>query len=264
MNVFVEGIGLRGAGLADWADAREILRGERPYTPSPMSPPQAELLPPTERRRCGEVVRLALHIGVTALQGSPRRAQALATVFTSASGNGEVIHQICEVLATATREVSPTRFHNSVHNAPAGYWSIATGSRAPSTSLCASQGSFAAGLLEATLQCSNDCEAVLLMAYDMPHPEPLARVSPVIAPFGVALLLAPAMTPQSFASLAVELTSGAVETQLDQPALEALRRGNAAARALPVLQALALGSRAAAVLPYVSERHLSVAAAPCR
>ena len=43
--------------------------------------------------------------------------------------NGQVIHEICEALATDEREVSPTRFHNSVHNASAGYWGIATRSQ---------------------------------------------------------------------------------------------------------------------------------------
>ncbi len=41
----------------------------------------------------------------------------------------------------------PTQFHNSVHNAVAGYWSIATKSTQPMTCLAAHDHSFAAGLL---------------------------------------------------------------------------------------------------------------------
>ncbi len=263
MKVYVEGVGILAPGLADWAAARDILRGERPYLSAPMPKPVADLLPPTERRRCGEVVRLALHVGMAALQGSRTRAQTLPTVFTSASGNGEVIQQICEVLATAEREVSPTRFHNSVHNAAAGYWGIATGSHAPSTSLCAADGSFAAGLVEAALQAGDANDAVLLIAYDLPHPEPMAARCPVIASFGAALVLSNALTVASLAALEMTFTQDEAETRSIKGPLESLRSGNSAARSLPLLQALALATRARLTLPYVSGCQLAVALTPC-
>ena len=84
------------------------------------------------------------------------------------------------MLATDGREVSPTRFHNSVHNAPSGYWAVATGSREPSTSLCAYDASFAAGLLEAAAQATVDDRPVTLVAYDLPYPEPLQRARPIV------------------------------------------------------------------------------------
>jgi hypothetical protein len=95
-----------------------------------------EALPPAERRRTGLPVRLALDVGLQALRASTREPERLATVFTSSCGDGTVIHELCEALDSAERAVSPTRFHNSVHNAPAGYWGIALRARAPSTSLC--------------------------------------------------------------------------------------------------------------------------------
>ena len=63
-----------------------------------------------------------------------------------------ICHEICQALALAAREVSPTRFANSVHNAAAGYWSIATGSMMESNVLCAFDASFVAGLLDAMTQ----------------------------------------------------------------------------------------------------------------
>ena len=96
--------------------------------------------------------RWALTVGRHALGERLAEAGEIATVFASCGGDGPITHQICEVLAGPDRAVSPTAFHNSVHNAPAGYWSIATRSRAPSTSLCGHDGSFAAGLLEAATQ----------------------------------------------------------------------------------------------------------------
>jgi hypothetical protein len=227
-----------------------------------MPRPTAEILPPAERRRCGDLVKLALHVGAEALAPSGARAEDLATVFTCATGNGEVLHQICETLASATRDVSPTRFHNSVHNAAAGYWSIATGARGASTSLCAHQGSFAAGLVEATVQARSENRPVLLVAYDLPPPPPLAAVVPCALPCGLAMLLSPARGPASLAAIELDLVSEGRETTLADPALERLRTGNAAARSLPILVALA-GERAAhATLEWLPGLWLAVSAVP--
>ena len=71
------------------------------------------------------------------------------TVFASSGGDSEVLDKICTALTLPDRPVSPTQFHHSVHNTPAGYWSIATGCTQPSLSLSAYDSSFSAGLLEA-------------------------------------------------------------------------------------------------------------------
>ena len=152
MRVFVDGVGLRGPGLNGWQASCAILAYSEAYTPAPPVLPSSELLPPAERRRTVPTVRLALAVGSEAIMHAKRDPAVTASVFSSSCGDGETIHQIFEVLASPEREVSPTRFHNSVHNAPAGYWSIATQSREPSTSLCCHDASFSAGLLEAAVQ----------------------------------------------------------------------------------------------------------------
>jgi hypothetical protein len=253
----IDGIGLLGPGLPGWDAARGALAGRVPYVHAAMPRPVTDLLPPAERRRCGDTARLALAVGTEALSSGTVAAADVATVFTSASGNGEVVHQICESLATAARDVSPTRFHNSVHNAPAGYWSIATGARGPSTSLCAHDASFAAGMLEAAVQASREGMAVLLVAYDLPQPAPLDAVVPMTAPFGAALLVAPERSAATLAELRLDLVAPAVETRMADPALEALRAGNGAARALPLLAAVARGGAARVALAYF-ERSLSI------
>ena len=93
---------------------------------------------------------------------------------SAASGaDGDNCHALCEQLATDDRQISPTRFHNSVHNAAAGYWSIATQSMAPCQVLCAYDASFGAGLLDALAQVVVDRQPTLLIAYDSEYPEPL-------------------------------------------------------------------------------------------
>ena len=136
MRVCVEGVGLLGPGLCGWQTSRAVLAGSTPYVFAPTVLTASALLPAAERRRTGAPVKLALAVGHEAFTNAGRDAATTATVFTSSGGDGENVHQICETLASTDREVSPTRFHNSVHNAAAGYWGIATGSREASTSLC--------------------------------------------------------------------------------------------------------------------------------
>ncbi len=164
--------------------------------------PAPETLPPTERRRTGRVVRLAFAIGLEATRHAEANPAQLPVVFASSGGDGDNCHEICQTLASADRSLSPTRFHNSVHNAPAGYWSIAAGTQVPSTTICAYDASFAAGLLETLAQIAVRKVATALFAYDLDYPPPLRAARSVPAPFGLALVLHP--SPQRALACAAE------------------------------------------------------------
>jgi hypothetical protein len=251
MQVFVEGVGILGPGLPGWEASRGMLAGWQPYTATPTVLTASPLLPPAERRRCVPTVRLAMAVGAEAVAHAGRDPADVATVFTSSSGDPHTIHQILETLASDQRELSPTRFHNSVHNAPAGYWSIATRSREPSTSLSRDDESFQAGLLEAAAEAAIDGWAVALIAYDLPYPEPLNSVRRIAEPFGIALLLTPGRTEHSLARLDIALSLTAAEpTRMAEPSLESLRVGNPAARSLPLLATLARNATETIVLDY--------------
>jgi hypothetical protein len=257
MRVHVEGVGLCGPGLDGWAPSLPVLTGAQPYRPAQIQIPPSLLLPANERRRAVQTVRLALAVGAEAVSAAGRDASKIATVFASSGGDGETIHQILTVLASPIRELSPTRFHNSVHNTPAGYWGIATGSKAPSSSLCCHDDSFAAGLLEAAVQATVTREAVALIAYDVQYPPPLSRVRPIAAPFATALVLAPVPTAAAHACIEMILRPKiGVPSVMGASALEALRTGTPAARSLPLLEALARQSEAELNLNYLSDMEL--------
>ena len=240
MRAWLEGIGVIGPGLKGWHASRSVLAGTQPHLHEPVAVAASDWLPPAERRRTGTSVRLALAVGREACEHSGRAPRSLATVFTSSGGDGDNQHVICETLASDMRDLSPTRFHNSVHNAPSGYWGIATHSHHPSISLCGFEWSFAIGLLEAASQLHVEREAVLLVAYDTPYPEPLGIVRRVVEPFGTALLLTHDRTNGSMAELEVSLDTHAQEiTRMSGAELEHLRTGNPCARGLPLLAALA-------------------------
>lgn len=264
IRVFVEGVGLQGDGLDGWEAAAAVLAGRAEYRAAPASIPPTMLLPANERRRMVKTVKLALAVGTQAFAHARRDPSETATVFASSGGDGETIHEILESLAAAPIDVSPTRFHNSVHNAPSGYWSIATGSSAPTSSLCMHDSSFAAGLIDAAAQTVAEKQPVGLIAYDLPYPEPLNTVRKIGSTFGVAIVMAPTRSDRTIASLTL-----ALEPRNDPPtpmavhALEAIRIGNPAARSLPLLEALARGIESRIVLEYLASRSLALAIAPC-
>jgi hypothetical protein len=264
MRVFVEGVGLLGPGLQGWEAARRVLAGEEPFRPASTLIGASDLLPAAERRRTPVPVKLALAVGQEAFQNAGRDAAATATVFTSSSGEGETLHHMCEALASAEREVSPTRFHNSVHNAAAGYWGIATRSREASTSLCAYDASFGAGLIETMTQVVSWRKPVALIAYDQPYPEPLHSARPLLASFGAAFVLTPEATGRTSATFELEFLPGEEKpARMSDSALEELRLGVPAARALPLLEALARETEGNVVLDFLTETRLRIAVSPC-
>ena len=254
----IEGVGLAGPGLAGWKDARYTIAGHIPYAPSPTTIAMPDALPAVERRRAGKSVRLALAVGLEATADADRPARELAAVFTSSTGDGDNLHAICETLASDDRLISPTRFHNSVHNAPSGYWGIATGAMLAADSIAAYDGSFGAGLIEAAGRvAAQPSQAVLLIAYDAPYPEPLHATRPLPDSFAVALVLSsPAQTGRG-SVMTLEMTHAAPSVLADA-SLEAIRRGVPAARSLPLLRMLARGETGRTTIEYLDGLSLAV------
>jgi Beta-ketoacyl synthase, N-terminal domain len=238
LSAYVEAIGVRGPGLADWPSTAAVLCGAVPYDSVPTELPPPGQLPSAERRRAVPVVRIAFAAAEEALRALQGEPGPLPTVFASSGGDGLNYHQICETLASDNKKISPTRFHNSVHNAPSGYWSIATRDMATSNVLCAHDASFGAGLLDALAQVVCDGGRVMLVAYESDYPEPLHSVRPIAASFGVAFVLAAEPSAHAVARIDVSLADAPADTLADA-ALETLRRGVPAARSLPLLAAFA-------------------------
>jgi hypothetical protein len=263
LSAYIDGIGLVGPGLDNWPAAQPILAGHAAYESRPLVVAAPAALPPAERRRTGLAIKVALAVAFDAIAAGQLDARQLATVFTSSGADNDNCDAICKTLASDDRSISPTRFHNSVHNAPAGYWGIASGAMTPATVLCAHDASFGAGLLEALTQLAVDGLGTLLIAYDMPYPEPLHAKRPLPAAIGIALALMPERSTHSLARIELELSDAAPDTLADA-ALEALRRNIPAARGLPLLQCVARGEGGRVVLDYLDPLHLLVQVEPCR
>jgi Beta-ketoacyl synthase, N-terminal domain len=296
LSACVRGIGLLGPGLDDWLSGASVLSGVTPYTSRATVLPVPAALPAAERRRTGTVVRLALAIGFEASSRAGANPAELPTVFSSSGGDGNNCHEICQTLATGDRQLSPTRFHNSVHNAASGYWSIAVGATPASNVLCAYDATFGAALLEALTQVVVDRTPVLLVAYDSAYPEPLHGVRPIPDAFGVAMVLAPVSTsglasargpgpasalglgpasaPAAHASsdareapapfiITVALTDASADLMADAQ-LEVMRATIPAARCLPLLSKLARQEHGRVVIDYLEEQRIAIEVSPWR
>jgi len=257
LTASLQGIGVLGPGLDNWAAAAAVLRQEVAYQPLATLLPAPGVLPPAERRRAGRIIKLALAVGAEAVTHARADARTLPTVFSSSGGDGDNCHEICVTLASEDRQISPTRFHNSVHNAAAGYWSIAYGCTRASTSLCAGDASFGAGMLEALALLACGAESVLMLAYDADYPQPLRATRDIPDAFAIALLFAPADSEHALAQLQCELVGEPPDT-LDDQHLEALRRSIPAARGLPLLHSLAHRRAGSVCLDYLDGTRLAI------
>ncbi|WP_412478401.1 beta-ketoacyl synthase chain length factor [Azonexus sp. IMCC34839] len=262
LTAWIEGIGFLAPGMPDWPTARAILRGEQAWENAPSVLPAPAILPPAERRRASRVVKLTLAVGLEAAAHAGADVSTLATVFSASGADGHNCHAICEQLATDDRQISPTRFHNSVHNAAAGYWGIATKAMAPCQVICAYDAGFGAGLLDALAQVALDRQTTLLIAYDSEYPEPLFATRPVPDVAGVGLVLAPEKSERSLARITVQPSTAPAEAMADAE-LDVQRNAIPALRALPMLRRLANGEGGPVGVDYLPPMQLEIDLQPC-
>lgn len=259
LQATIEGVGFWARGLPSWDAAVAHARDGAPLADAPTRP-SPELLAPNERRRAPETVAVALDVALAACAAAGREPAALPSVFASAHGDLAITDYMCATLASDPGSVSPTRFHNSVHNAAAGYWTIGAGAMQPATAISAGRASFAQGLIEALAQLATGSDAVLLVAYDSAAVGPLAQVAPSEGLLGAALVLSRHARDDA-PVLSVELGDGDVAADAHGP-LARHAAGNAMAPMLPLFDALARndvrGMHDAVILPAGPGRALTV------
>ncbi len=239
LTAYIESIGFWTNGLPSWDAARAFvatgtLPEAAPAKPSP------QLLPPNERRRAPESVAVALDVALSACQAAGRDPASLPSVFTSTHGDLSITDYVCTTLAAEPLAMSPTKFHNSVHNAAAGYWTIGAGCYEAATAISAYDGSFAEGLVEALAQLAAGAEAVLLVGYDTGATGPLRSVHDFTGLLGGALLLTREGTGPRLSVTYADGDAGALPGG-DGP-LGRHAGGNAIAPMLPLFDALATGT----------------------
>jgi len=257
MNVYVNGISVLGPGLIDPKQTMAILRGEAHWQNEALPLLKPAMLPANERRRTTALIKLALQ----SLQGLLREyddLDSVATVFASSGGDLEIVDKMCRALATEEKIISPTVFHNSVHNAPAGYWSIAASLRCDSTSISGGDASFMVGLMEAMTRVMTEKGVVLYVAYEFPAPAPLHAKNPLNYPLAIALRLGVQAEPGVLGALSLHGEVDKSWTRCRNASLEPLRENIPSGAGLPLIEALCRRARMEVDLPYLSGKHYAV------
>jgi Beta-ketoacyl synthase, N-terminal domain len=239
LTAHLDGIALWAPTLPGWQSARAVLRGEAAAADPPHPIPLPDALPRAERRRAPQTAALSLAAADEAIQACGHDPASLLAVFASAHGDLPVIDHLCSTLVHTPTQVSPTRFLHSIHNAPAGQWSMLACNGLANTAVSGAAHSFAHGLLEALVQCAAEQRPVLFVAYDTAAVGALIHTTSSEGALAVALVLSPQPGPHTCAKLDWHLAAGEAETPTAKsPAAQALNR-NAMAPALPLFEALA-------------------------
>lgn len=244
---FLDAIGLAAPGLPDWTSSQAILRGEQPYIAAALPPYLPTLLPANERRRACAAIRTASRAAEQAVDGC--NPAGLATVFASSETNLHIAARLCTALADGLRQVSPTDFHASVHNAAAGNWSIGTRSQQPSTAVAGWENCFATGLMEAVAMVAAEQADTLLVTYDLEPPAIMSDRSLATQGYAMALRLSPRATARTLARLQLQ-TAEATATTMTGHSLAAMHMSCPAARSLPLLEVVALRRSATVFLQH--------------
>jgi hypothetical protein len=242
LRVAIEGVAFWASRLPGWEIAQAVIRGEQPPPETASPRPSPTLLAPTERRRAPDTVAVALEVAARACEAAGRKPADLPSVFASTHGDTAISDYMCATLAGTPTLISPIKFHNSVHNAAAGYWSIGTGSVAPYTAISAFEDTFGVGLLEAATQVVCEHRPVLYVVFDIESKGALATMAASRGLLGAALVLAPVAQHQQRKMI---LTTETVSEHDPTPARSAaapLIAENAMAPCLPLFEVLAYSS----------------------
>ncbi len=183
-------VGAWGANFRNATDLQALLSGHHIEDDSAKGP-KPEVIPANERRRAPLPVRLAIESSWQACQNANIDPSTLGCVFVSGLGDTQLTDYMCKVLAGENKALSPTKFHNSVHNAAAGYWTISTGCMQAANSVAGYEESVSLTLLEGLIQAEAEQRPLLLTFYDAP-------VSPILKPllknetaFSMSIVVAP-------------------------------------------------------------------------
>lgn len=237
MQASVTGVGCWLRGVHSWqqwqtaaADSFTAAQAAEWEAPKPAA------IPARERRRAGLTINLAVEVVHQACEQAGLDKHLPASFFVSAMGDTDITDYMCRKLAQPEKLLSPTKFHNSVHNAASGYWTISAENRTPSGYVGGYQNSFAVGLLETLCWSVAEQRPAALAAYDIRNAAPFQDICPVDEHLGLALIVSPA--DDGVALRAEVQTEARGALQPHHAHLQHLAMVNPAGRGLSLLEAL--------------------------
>lgn len=254
-EVVIMGLGTWSPRHADWQGfCAALASGEWPDEVKLLP----DLIPPRERRRAPQLVKMAIEVMDQACKMASVQPADVAVIFSSAMGDMQITDYMCSTLAQEPRLISPTKFHNSVHNAAPGYWSIATGSFCPTSAVSAFELTPSMAFLEAAIQCVEEQIPVIAVTQEVAAPYPLMDICPCSIPFSAAFLIAPSgFTTKPICTIDFSVTQDPTEWPVLDPRLAAFE-SNMSARLLPLMTSIAEDKTIDLCLPLTDSLSLSL------
>ncbi|MDC0361736.1 beta-ketoacyl synthase chain length factor [Halioglobus sp.] len=196
MRCRISGIGAWGPGFSNWAELRSQLghtekNCKRPATKIETASPRPEIIPANERRRAPLPVKIAIEASTQALNMSGLDPASVACVFGSGLGDTEITDYMCRAVNAQAPKLSPTKFHNSVHNAAAGYWTISTKCMKSANSIAGYTNTVGLCLLEGISICLTDSAPVLITVFDAAASNTYRELFDCQDSFAAAILISP-------------------------------------------------------------------------
>lgn len=191
LRIKILGTGAWGPGFCDWQTLEQHLETHTAFDTDEFVSPKPTVIPANERRRAPLPVKLAVETSWQACQQAELDPADFACVFASGLGDTETTDYMCKALTTEEKLLSPTRFHNSVHNAAAGYWTISTGCMHAANSIAGFEETVPLGLLETAVQACGDNTPMLLTLFDAKTADIYKEMFSTTQSFGASLAVAP-------------------------------------------------------------------------
>ena len=208
--------------------------------------PEAAFLEGPLRRRATPLTRMAVDVLHQAVIHADRDLASIQTVWATAHGEHTPAIKLLEMMHRGEGKLSPTHFHNSVHNTASGYASIAWGNVAPSTTLTGGSELVASALLEAWCLLESSGRDVALVLADEPLQPPFERAD-AHTPLAIALLLS--QQPRRALAVLTELRRAAIAPVPDHERFGPLH----VSAALPLLERIVRGQPGSVALELASE-----------
>ena len=255
----IVGLGAWGSHFQNWSELQQLLIG-KDLDAHGLKGPKPEVIPANERRRAPLPVRLAVETSWQAAKASSFEPKELSSVFVSGLGDTQLTDYMCKVLAGENKALSPTKFHNSVHNAAAGYWTISTGCMQAANSVAGFDESVSLTLLEALVQADAEQRPMLITLYDAPSSAVLQGLLKNQQAFAVSLVIVPSSLLESKPDFSATVDAKKVDWPESSYSgvLDECYQTNPVARVLPLLDLLGDQSEQSISMPLSSHTSLSI------
>jgi len=259
----VLGFGAWGQGFHNWNDLTALISGVAPdesLLEETAKAPKPEVIPANERRRAPLPVKLAVETSWQAVQMANMDPKLLPCVFVSGLGDTQLTDYMCKVLAGEEKALSPTKFHNSVHNAAAGYWTISTGCMQSANSVAGFEDSVSLTLMEAFIQAQALDVPMLLTFYDAPSSEILQPLLKNKQSFAFSIVISPKNDDDSEFKYKAEVKAvkASWPTMKWEESLQHAYEENPVGRILPVAKLIADDKEAVVSMPLGFETSLTI------